>query len=111
MINRDISGAVLEIANRISTRLHYLFDQSVGFANGLRWFIDETCLRFLPRLGKATLFFWCQRPNLELANALFPPRKFCFGLTLIAVLVDCSLVLRSEVLTQAFRTASSDEND
>ena len=50
MVYRDIAGPLLEIADRIAARLHYVADQCIGKGDGARWIIDEPRLHFVPAL-------------------------------------------------------------
>src|SRR3954447_3192418 len=75
MVDRDVSGALLEIANRIAARPHDLIDKPISIFNRLRRRIDEARLSRSPCFDETFTVCRSDRMNVESVHTFLPRRQ------------------------------------
>ena len=66
MIDGDVAGALVEIADRIASRLHHVAEQRVSERNCARRIVDEARLNVVPALRELAALGRLERPDVEL---------------------------------------------
>src|ERR1043166_8390915 len=70
VIHRDIRNSLLKITDWISTRFHYLRDQTVSGLHRLSWLVNEVSLFSFPLICESTPLIFIERHDLQSGNAL-----------------------------------------
>jgi hypothetical protein len=108
MIDGDVRGALVELSDRVAALLHDRFHQITGFGDGRVGLVDEPRLLIGPQLGEAERHLTSQRPDREPFHPGFALAEFGLGPAPIPLLVDETVVLRSEVAAKILRTLLSE---
>jgi hypothetical protein len=111
MIHRHVGGALLEVSDGITTNLHEVGDETVGFDHGALGVVHEASLIRTPRVGESIPVLGRERLDVQLLNALDAVAELTLGVARVAVLADESLVLGTELPSQLFRTSLLDEHE
>ena len=100
VIDGNVSDALVEIRNRVTTNVHHLLHKRIGVRHSRRWIVNELSLRSLPRIGKFISLLIGQRLEFQFLHArLTLLQNFLSGCR-ITFSTRHSPVLRPEVCTQ-----------
>ena len=83
MVDRDVRRPLLEVPDRVASRLHDLADELIRQPRRARQVVDELGLGRAPVLGEPSLLSGRQGANPKLLDALFPFRELALGAALI----------------------------
>jgi hypothetical protein len=100
VIDRNIGDALLEFTHRITTRSHYLADETIGFRYGSMRIIDKTRLDTSPGAVETVRIGRAQRADLQLGHPLCARLESGLGLSMIPFRAKGAVVLRAEPLPQ-----------
>jgi len=110
---RVLDGEVLEpvgrILNRVATRTHDIFDESICLIHGSTWVIDESRLNRSPGLCILIRFVTGQRPQRERLHATLALHELALGFRRCLGRLQKAVVFRTETLSQDRCLASPDE--
>src|SRR5690349_7271432 len=70
MIDGDVAGALVEIAHRITARLHDVAEERVGKGDRARRIVHETRLDIVPAMDELAALVRIERPDVELFDPL-----------------------------------------
>ena len=110
VVDGEVGGALVEIADGIAARVHGLADQFVRAADRRARIIDEIGLDHAPPLHVALGFLAAQRPDVEALDALLAISELRLRLARVAVLVDGGHVLGAVMRAHLLRSAALDDH-
>jgi hypothetical protein len=101
MLHGQIGGILFELgAGRVSSGPHYFVNQPVRLANCLLGFVHEMSLFSPPGFGKTIPLLSWKAADMEPFDPLFATLQLGFSFSPVAVLTDCTIVLRTEPSVQ-----------
>ena len=85
MVDRDITCALVEITDGVSSRLHHVAKKRVSERNCARRIVDEACLNVGPALRELAALCRLERADVELCDALLACGEIGLGLRAVAL--------------------------
>ena len=100
MVHRNIRRPLLELANRISARLHDIGVQTVRQGHRPFGIVHKPALNFIPAIKETRAVSRRERPNFQLLSSLLAKFQHTFAFTNVALAPDDAFVLRPKALTE-----------
>ena len=100
MIDRDVSGSLVEIPHRVAAVAHHILDQRVRLRDGCRRVVHELGLRLSPFREVSVPLACRQRLDLVVLDAFLARLELALRLPLVAGRLQRSLVFRPVSLGQ-----------
>src|SRR5260370_27242996 len=92
IIDRDIVGALIELAHGIAARVHDIGDESIRFVHCAFGIINELLLNEGPLLGIPFALGRRQGAELKMGDALLPLGKHGFSALRVSMLIHDAIV-------------------
>src|SRR5688572_5862806 len=111
MVYRDVRGALLEVAHGVTSELHEVGDEAVGFDHGALRVVDESSLVGSPRFSELPSVLFVDRLDVQLLYAVDTGAELALGVPRIAMLADQPLILGTEFRMELVRPALLHEHE
>jgi len=106
VIDREVGGALLEVADGIAARLHHFSEEFIGPPDRSAGVVDELALDLHPAVRKALDFAAVERAYAERFDPLLALPQFSLGFAAVAGLVDGGDILRAVFRAHLFGAAA-----
>jgi hypothetical protein len=102
IVNRDIVGPLIELAHRISARVHDIGDEPIRFVDCTFGIVDELPLNKSPLLHISFSLGRRKAAEFKMGDALFPFGEHGFSALRVSMLMYDAIVFRTGNCSEAF---------
>ena len=107
VIDGNVPDPLVEVADRITSRLHHIPDQRVSECNRSRRIVDEPRLNVVPATSELAALRRAQRPDIEFLHPALALGKIGLSLRTIALRLNGPVIFRAESVAQVRRARSA----
>jgi hypothetical protein len=111
VIDGYVSGALVEVSDRVAAHLHQVGDESIGFHDGAFGIVDEACLIGSPGVGESISIFDGEWLDVQLLYAVNAIIQLAFCVSSVAMLPNEALVFRAELSAQLVASTFFHQHD